>query len=137
MRSYRNNRTINIEAKEAAKEKNKRYILYRLPAHKGSKRARYGWKCVDKNSWEYWVYYCSDGYPGKWPATGPALIGLFMIRITYMLILEILSRLKEIFFPLAAKINKKLLRGVQGGGFLEKSPPGRRRQKQQGENHGG
>ena len=23
--------------------------------------------------------------------------------------------------------NKKLLRGVQGGGFLEKSPPGRRR----------
>jgi amino acid adenylation domain-containing protein len=25
--------------------------------------------------------------------------------------------------------NKKLLRGVQGGGFLEKSPPGRRRQK--------
>jgi hypothetical protein len=29
--------------------------------------------------------------------------------------------------------NKKLLRGVQGGGFLEKSPPGRRRQKK-GEN---
>jgi tyrocidine synthetase-3 len=27
------------------------------------------------------------------------------------------------------KINQKLLRGVQGGGFLEKSPPGRRRQK--------
>jgi hypothetical protein len=27
-------------------------------------------------------------------------------------------------------VNKqKLLRGVQGGGFLEKSPPGRRRQK--------
>ncbi len=26
-------------------------------------------------------------------------------------------------------INQKLLRGVQGGGFLEKSPPGRRRQK--------
>jgi hypothetical protein len=26
--------------------------------------------------------------------------------------------------------NKKLLRGVQGGGFLEKSPPGRRRQKE-------
>jgi hypothetical protein len=26
-------------------------------------------------------------------------------------------------------INKKLLCGVQGGGFLEKSPPGRRRQK--------
>jgi hypothetical protein len=25
--------------------------------------------------------------------------------------------------------NKKLLQGVQGGGFLEKSPPGRRRQK--------
>ncbi|MGD2091599.1 MAG: hypothetical protein PVH61_35830 [Candidatus Aminicenantes bacterium] len=25
--------------------------------------------------------------------------------------------------------NEKLLRGVQGGGFLEKSPPGRRRQK--------
>jgi hypothetical protein len=25
--------------------------------------------------------------------------------------------------------NKKLLRGVQGGGFLEKSPPGRRRHK--------
>ncbi|MGD2084750.1 MAG: hypothetical protein PVH61_01080 [Candidatus Aminicenantes bacterium] len=24
--------------------------------------------------------------------------------------------------------NQKLLRGVQGGGFLEKSPPGRRRQ---------
>jgi hypothetical protein len=24
--------------------------------------------------------------------------------------------------------NEKLLRGVQGGGFLEKSPPGRRRQ---------
>ncbi|UCH92856.1 MAG: amino acid adenylation domain-containing protein [Candidatus Aminicenantes bacterium] len=28
-----------------------------------------------------------------------------------------------------ARINEKLLRGVQGGGFLEKSPPGRRRQK--------
>jgi tyrocidine synthetase-3 len=27
------------------------------------------------------------------------------------------------------KLNKKLLQGVQGGGFLEKSPPGRRRQK--------
>jgi methylmalonyl-CoA mutase len=27
------------------------------------------------------------------------------------------------------EINQKLLRGVQGGGFLEKSPPGRRRQK--------
>jgi amino acid adenylation domain-containing protein len=27
------------------------------------------------------------------------------------------------------KFNKKLLPGVQGGGFLEKSPPGRRRQK--------
>jgi iturin family lipopeptide synthetase A len=27
------------------------------------------------------------------------------------------------------RINQKLLRGVQGGGFLEKSPPGRRRQK--------
>jgi len=26
------------------------------------------------------------------------------------------------------EINQKLLRGVQGGGFLEKSPPGRRRQ---------
>ena len=26
------------------------------------------------------------------------------------------------------RFNKKLLRGVQGGGFLEKSPPGRRRQ---------
>jgi len=25
--------------------------------------------------------------------------------------------------------NEKLLRGVQGGGFLEKSPPGRRRHK--------
>jgi hypothetical protein len=27
------------------------------------------------------------------------------------------------------ELNQKLLRGVQGGGFLEKSPPGRRRQK--------
>jgi hypothetical protein len=27
--------------------------------------------------------------------------------------------------------NQKLLRGVQGGGFLEKSPPGRRRQKKE------
>jgi len=27
------------------------------------------------------------------------------------------------------QINKKLLRGVQGGGFLEKNPPGRRRHK--------
>jgi hypothetical protein len=36
--------------------------------------------------------------------------------------------LKEYFSPLAAKINQKLLRGVQGGGFLEKSPPGCRRQ---------
>jgi hypothetical protein len=49
---------------------------------------------------------------------------------------DILSRLKEYFYPLAAKEkksvnNQKLLQGVQGGGFLEKSPPGRRRQ-----NHG-
>jgi hypothetical protein len=27
------------------------------------------------------------------------------------------------------KIKQTLLRGVQGGGFLEKNPPGRRRQK--------
>ena len=27
------------------------------------------------------------------------------------------------------EINQTLLRGVQGGGFLEKNPPGRRRQK--------
>ena len=27
--------------------------------------------------------------------------------------------------------NQKLLWGVQGGGFLEKSPPGRRRQKKE------
>ncbi|MGD2089480.1 MAG: amino acid adenylation domain-containing protein, partial [Candidatus Aminicenantes bacterium] len=31
--------------------------------------------------------------------------------------------------PIKTTPNKKLLRGVQGGGFLEKSPPGRRRQK--------
>jgi hypothetical protein len=33
------------------------------------------------------------------------------------------------FFPVANhdRLNQKLLRGVQGGGFLEKSPPGRRR----------
>jgi hypothetical protein len=30
------------------------------------------------------------------------------------------------------KINQKLLQGVQGDGFLEKSPPGRRRQKEGG-----
>jgi hypothetical protein len=29
--------------------------------------------------------------------------------------------------------NEKLLRGVQGGGFLEKSLPGRRRQKRREE----
>jgi hypothetical protein len=29
----------------------------------------------------------------------------------------------------AKNINEKLLWGVQGGGFLEKSPPGRRRRK--------
>ncbi len=32
-------------------------------------------------------------------------------------------------FPGSHDDNQKLLRGVQGGGFLEKSPPGRRRQK--------
>ncbi|MFC2141183.1 hypothetical protein ACFLQP_02685 [Acidobacteriota bacterium] len=32
--------------------------------------------------------------------------------------------------------NQKLLWGVQGGGFLEKSPPGRRRQKNHGDRHG-
>ncbi len=31
--------------------------------------------------------------------------------------------------------NQKLLRGVQGGGFLEKSPPGRRRQKNHGDHY--
>jgi hypothetical protein len=43
-------------------------------------------------------------------------------------LLPVLSQLKEYFSPLAAKQknNKKLLQGVQGGGFLEKSPPGRR-----------
>ena len=29
--------------------------------------------------------------------------------------------------PSSEETNQKLLRGVQGGGFLEKSPPGRRR----------
>ncbi len=137
MASYCYNRTINIEGKTATKEKNKRYILYWLPAHKRSKDKCYVWKCVDKNSWEYWEYYCSDGYPGRWPATGPALLGLFMIWLVYTLLLGILSRLKEYFYPLAAKFNKKLLQGVQGDGFLEKSPPGRRRQKERGEKHGG
>jgi hypothetical protein len=70
MTSYPYNRTINIEEKAAAKEKNKRL------------------------------------FP------------------------DILSRLKEYFYPLAAKFNKKLLQGVQGDGFLEKRPPGRRRQNQ-------
>jgi hypothetical protein len=40
---------------------------------------------------------------------------------------------KSFFYPLAAKFNKKLLQGVQGDGFLEKSPPGRRRQNQKEE----
>jgi hypothetical protein len=106
MASYPYNRTINIEDKTAAKEKNKRYILYCLPPDKRTKRRRYVWKCVDKNSWEYWEYYCSDGYPGRWPATGPALLGLFMIWLLYRLVLDILSRLKEYFYPLAAKYKK-------------------------------
>ena len=43
----------------AIKEKDRRYILVR------SKRGRYDVKCVDKNSWEYWEYHCSDGHPGR------------------------------------------------------------------------
>ena len=35
----------------------------------------------------------------------------------------------DAWIKLEATFNQKLLRGVQGGGFLEKSPPGRRRQK--------
>jgi hypothetical protein len=116
--SYRNYSTIDIEEKEAAKEKNKRYILYCLPPNKRTKRIRYvwKWKCVDKNSWEYWVYYCSDGSLGmgtKWPTTGPAFIGLFLIWLLYRLLLDTirlflsgLSRLKEYFFSLAAKYKK-------------------------------
>ncbi len=33
--------------------------------------------------------------------------------------------------------NEKLLQGVQGDGFLEKSPPGRRRQRAGGDDAGG
>ena len=99
MKSYRS-------YKNTAKEKNKRYIFYWLPAHKRSKGKRYIWKCVDKNSWEYWEYYCSDGHPGRWPATGPALLGLFMIWLVYRLLLDIQLRLKEYFYPLAAKEKK-------------------------------
>jgi len=45
-----------------------------------------------------------------------------------------LHRFKQIYtdffiFNYKGKINQKLLRGVQGGGFLEKSHPGCRRQK--------
>jgi amino acid adenylation domain-containing protein len=39
------------------------------------------------------------------------------------------NELTKFRFDSLLEINKKLLRGVQGGGFLEKSPPGRRRQK--------
>jgi hypothetical protein len=132
MTSYRYYSNIDIEEKTAAKEKNNRYILYFLPPNKHTKRKRYVWKCVDKNSWEYWEYYCSDGYPGRWPATGPALVGLFMIWLLYRLLLDILSRLKEYFYPLAAKEkksvnNQKLLRGAM------RLPPGRRRQNQKEE----
>ena len=132
MASYRNYKTIYTytEVKKAAKEKNKKYILHWLPAHKRSKGSRYAWKCVDKHSWDYWEYSFSDGNPGRWPATAPALIclSMFCLTYTYRLLLELtrlgfagLLWLKEYFFPLAAKFNKKLLRGVQGGGFLEKS----------------
>jgi len=36
--------------------------------------------------------------------------------------------IQQVTGPIDRCITKKLLRGVQGGGFLEKSPPGRRRQ---------
>ena len=118
------------------KEKNKRYILVR------SKRGRYDIECVDKNSWEYWEYSCSNGQPGRWPATGGGLLFIFMIWVIYMLILSLirlilpgLSRLKELFTPLAAKLKKKLttfyqkfLRGgfrcFTGAVFTKSAPPG-------------
>ena len=48
---------------------------------------------------------------------------------------EILSRLKEYFSPLAAKLNKKFLQGP--GTVFSKRVPGRRRQKERGQDHGG
>jgi hypothetical protein len=51
---------------------------------------------------------------------------IFHIRDAIRLLLAMAPILTE-------PINQKLLRGVQGGGFLEKSPPGRRRLKK-GEN---
>ena len=118
MRSYRTYKIIDREEKQAAKEKktssflgvNKdaRSILCR------SKRGRYDLKCVDKNSWAYWEYYCSDGYCGKWPTTGPAVLCLFMVWLLYRLLLDIIelslsgiSRLRGYFFSLAAKDKNK------------------------------
>jgi hypothetical protein len=97
------------------KEKDRRYILVR------SKKGRYDVKCVDKNSLEYWEYHCSDGNPGRWPATGGSLLCLFMVWVIYMLILSlfqltilpVLSRLKEFFSSLAAKV-KKMKGGREG-----------------------
>jgi hypothetical protein len=114
MASYRYYSTINLEEKKAAKaakEKNKRYILYRLPAGKRFRGGLYGWKCVDKNSWGYWEYYCSPGSPGT-PGIGvPALICVFMIWLLYRLFLHIsrlsLCGLKIIFSTLAAKPLKR------------------------------
>jgi hypothetical protein len=64
--------------------------------------------------------YQFSGYLDRWAADAEEHHFINKYRPTYKFRLyKFLKRL----------INKKLLRGVQGDGFLEKSPPGRRRQK--------
>jgi len=64
--------------------------------------------------------YQFSGYLDRWAAGAEEHHFINKYRPTYKFRLyKFLKRL----------INKKLLQGVQGDGFLEKSPPGRRRQK--------
>jgi hypothetical protein len=60
-----------------------------------------------------------------------ASVQLIPYNNLFIKIFQPLQFIKIHFLILATKVhkenNKKLLRGVQGGGFLEKSPPGRRR----------
>jgi hypothetical protein len=79
------------------------------------------WNSLNQSG-RYYGIYALDAH-GKLPISKKMQLNF----PSYKSMFEIMT----VYVKINQKVNQKLLLGVQGGGFLEKSPPGRRRQANQ------